>query len=294
VRGRPSTGGVPREYDAGVTSPIRDRVSPRLAIPATLAEALANARRVLALTGAGVSAESGIPTFRDALTGLWARFDPLELATPAAFERQPKLVWDWYATRRDVIRAAQPNDGHHALVAIEQRVPAFLLATQNVDGLHARAGSRALVELHGNLARVRCSREGRIVERWDEPFDGLPPRCPHCGAFLRPDVVWFDEMLPARALAQAEDDAARCDLMIVAGTSAEVHPAASLPLIAKAAGARLVEVNPHETPLTRLADHVIRERSGVALPALVAAAWPDSAHADDRVSSPRAPGGGAK
>ena len=277
-----------------MTAPADDRATPRPTIAAPLAEALANARRVVALTGAGVSAESGIPTFRDALTGLWARFDPLELATPAAFERTPKLVWDWYAMRRDAVRAAQPNDGHHALVALEQRVPAFLLATQNVDGLHARAGSRALVELHGSLARVRCSREGRVVGRWDEPLDELPPRCPHCGALLRPDVVWFDEALPARALAQAEDEAARCDLMIVAGTSAEVHPAASLPLIAKAAGARLVEVNPQETPLTRLADDVLRERSGVALPALVGAAWPHAAHADGRVSSARAPGGGAK
>jgi NAD-dependent deacetylase len=256
--------------------------------------ALAQARHVVALTGAGVSAESGIPTFRDALTGLWARYDPLMLATPDAFARQPRLVWDWYAMRRDAIRAAQPNAAHDALVALERRAPAFLLATQNVDGLHARAGSRALVELHGNLARVRCSREGRIVERWDEPLDDGPPRCPHCDAFLRPDVVWFDEALPAHALALAEDAARRCDLMIVAGTSAEVHPAASLPLMAKAAGARVVEVNPRETALSRIADDVLRERAGVALPALVAAAWPGEAHAGGAASSARASGGGAK
>jgi NAD-dependent deacetylase len=275
-------------------SPAHDSGDARSAIPPALADALANARRVVALTGAGVSAESGIPTFRDALTGLWARFDPAELATPAAFARQPKVVWDWYAMRRDAIRAAQPNDAHRALVAIEQRVPAFLLATQNVDGLHARAGSRALVELHGNLARVRCSRDGRVVERWDEPLDDEPPRCPHCGAFLRPDVVWFDEMLPAHALAQAEDEAARCDLMIVAGTSAEVHPAATLPLIAKAAGARLVEVNPASTPLSRLVDHAIRDRAGLALPALVAAAWPQGDHGGGPAPSLLADGGGAK
>ena len=256
----------------------------RVPIPPPLADALAKARRVVALTGAGVSAESGVPTFRDALTGLWARFDPLELATPAAFARQPKLVWDWYAERREALRDVAPNPGHHALAAIERRVPAFLLATQNVDGLHARAGSRSIVELHGNLARVRCSREDRIVDRWDAPREGEPPRCPSCGAFLRPDVVWFDELLPADALARAEAESRRCDLMIVAGTSAEVYPAAALPRHAKAAGAVVVEVNPHPTPLSHLADHALRAPSGVALPSLVAAAWP--AGDDD--------GGGAK
>ena len=275
-------------------SPSSPGVAQPIAIAASLAEALASAQRVVAMTGAGVSAESGIPTFRDALTGLWARYDPLALATPSAFARQPKVVWDWYAMRRDAIRDVQPNDGHRALVDLERRAPAFLLATQNVDGLHARAGTRALVELHGNLARVRCSRENRVVERWDEPLDDLPPRCPHCGAFLRPDVVWFDEPLPARALALAEDEASRCDLMIVAGTSAEVHPAASLPLIAKAAGARLVEVNPRETALTPLADDVLRAASGLALPALVRAAWPHDLHAGGSAPPARADGGGAK
>jgi NAD-dependent deacetylase len=262
-------------------------------IPASLAEALASAAHVVVLTGAGVSAESGVPTFRDALTGLWERYDPLELATPSAFARQPKLVWDWYAMRRDMVGAAKPNPGHYALAALERRVPRFLLATQNVDGLHARAGSRSLVELHGNLARVRCSREDRVVERWDEPDVDEPPRCPRCGAFLRPDVVWFEEALPERALARAEDESRRCDLMIVAGTSAEVYPAAALPRYAKAAGATIVEVNPQETPLSTLADHVLRERSGVALPALVAAAWRYEAHSCAGEPS-GADGGGAK
>ena len=265
-------------------------------VPPALAAALAQARRVVVLTGAGVSAESGIPTFRDAMTGLWARFDPLDLATPDAFARHPRRVWDWYAERRAAVLAASPNAGHRALVDIEQRVPAFLIATQNVDGLHRRAGSAAVVELHGALSRVRCSREDRIVERWDEPLSrDEPPRCPQCGAWLRPDVVWFDEMLPAHALAQAEDASRSCDLMIVAGTSAEVHPAASLPLMAKAAGARLCEVNPGETPLSRLADFALRERAGIALPALVEASWPVAAHEDGRSSAPRADdGGGAK
>jgi NAD-dependent deacetylase len=280
----------------------------RVPIPGPLAAALASARRVVALTGAGVSAESGVPTFRDALTGLWARYDPLELATPAAFMRQPKLVWDWYAGRRDAVRAALPNAGHHALVEIERRVPDFLLVTQNVDGLHARAGTRSLVELHGNIARVRCSRECGVVDRWDEPpdegrgrergeparGDATPPRCALCGAFLRPDVVWFDELLPEGALLRAEDAARHCDLMIVAGTSAEVYPAAALPLQAKAAGAVVVEVNPHETPLSRVADYGLRERSGLALPALVAAAWPAPASSSGTTATDDAEGGGAK
>lgn len=278
-----------------------DPADPGVPIPAGLAAALAAANRVVVLTGAGVSAESGVPTFRDALSGLWARYDPLELATPSAFERNPKLVWDWYASRREALRTVAPNPGHHALVDIERRVPSFLLATQNVDGLHTRAGSRALVELHGNLARVRCSREGRVVERWDEPDDSAPdggpatpPRCPQCGAFLRPDVVWFEEALPAEALARADDAARHCDLMIVAGTSAEVYPAAELPRTAMAAGAIVVEVNPHETPLTRLAAYAIAARSGVALPALVAAAWPVHGVVPGGGSSSLRAGGGAK
>jgi len=284
-----------------VTDGRTDSPDVRVRIPTGLATALAAAKRVVALTGAGVSAESGVPTFRDALTGLWARYDPLELATPSAFERNPTLVWDWYASRREALRTVAPNPGHHALVDIERRVPSFLLATQNVDALHARAGSRALVELHGNLARVRCSREGRVVERWNEP-DGnapgadpvAPPRCPHCGAYLRPDVVWFGEALPAGALERADDAARHCDLMIVAGTSAEVYPAAELPRTAMAAGAVVVEVNPSETPLTRLAAYAIAARSGVALPALVAAAWPGHAAGPDGESPSARAGGGAK
>jgi NAD-dependent deacetylase len=248
-----------------------------IAIADGLARTLRNARFVAVLTGAGVSAESGVPTFRDALTGLWANFNPLELATPSAFRRNPKLVWDWYATRREHVRDAAPNPGHFAIARIEARVPSFLLATQNVDGLHARAGSRKLVELHGNIARVRCSREpDRVVETWEDAGDE-PPRCPACGAYLRPDVVWFEESLPARALTAAEDAARACDVLLVAGTAGEVYPAAALPQYAKAAGARVVEVNPAPTPLTALADHVLRAPSGVALPALVRAAWGDDA-----------------
>lgn len=243
-------------------------------ISGSLIERLRAAKRVVALTGAGVSAESGVPTFRDALTGLWAKFDPLELATPSAFARNPKLVWDWYASRRAQVLQVAPNAGHVAFAQMEVQVPEFLLATQNVDGLHSRAGSRKLVELHGNIARVRCSREDRIVERWDAPADALPPRCPTCGAFLRPDIVWFEEMLPAGALERAEAAARDCDLLIVAGTSGEVYPAAAIPQYAKSAGARVVEINPNPTPLSTLADDTLRGPSASVLPALVAAAWP--------------------
>jgi len=246
-----------------------------IAIAQDLALALRRATRVVALTGAGISAESGVPTFRDAQTGLWAKFDPRELATPSAFARHPRRVWDWYAARRSALAGIVPNPGHAALARMEAFVPEFLLATQNVDGLHAKAGSRRVVELHGNITRVKCSREHRVVTSWEDPLDGLPPRCSHCGAFLRPDVVWFEEVLPEDALARAEEAARRAELMLVVGTSAEVWPAAALPRTAKAAGARVVEVNPEETPLSAFADDVLRAPAGIALPALVAAAWPD-------------------
>ncbi len=244
-----------------------------VAIPAALVAALRAARFVAVLTGAGVSAESGVPTFRDALAGLWAQYDPRELATPGAFARNPKRVWDWYAERRAMVAGVAPNPAHYALAALERRVPQFLLATQNVDGLHQRAGSERVVELHGNILRVRCSREGTVVAHWDEGGADAPPRCAACGAFLRPDVVWFEELLPPEALAAAEHAARRCDVLIVAGTSAEVYPAAALPAEALARGVRVVEVNPNETPLSTYADDVLRGPAGVVLPALVAAAF---------------------
>ena len=240
-----------------------------------LAAALRAASRVAVLTGAGVSAESGVPTFRDAQTGLWAKYDPRELATPEAFERNPKLVWDWYAARRAALAAAAPNPAHFAIAALERRVPEFLLATQNVDGLHQRAGSTKLVELHGSIARVKCSRCAAPAARWDEPAGDEPPRCSACGGFLRPDVVWFHELLPAAARDAAEKAARRCDMFLVAGTSAEVYPAAELPEHALRAGARVVEINPQPTALSGRVTDVLRGPAGVMLPALVAAAFPD-------------------
>jgi NAD-dependent deacetylase len=250
-----------------------------LIIPVALRDALANARRMAVLTGAGVSAESGVPTFRDALTGIWAQFDPMELATPAAFARNPKRVWDWYAMRRAMIDRVTPNAGHRALVAMARHVPQFVLVTQNVDGLHQQAGSSDVIELHGNISRVKCARDGTPVTAWSDAAAGEPPRCPACGGFLRPDVVWFDEPLPAAALERAEAAVRRCDVLLVIGTSAEVYPAAALPAVARSAGARIVEVNPHATALSPQTDFALRGASGVVLPALVAATWPPSSDA---------------
>jgi len=236
--------------------------------------ALRAARRIAVLTGAGASAESGIPTFRDAQTGLWARFRPEELATPAAFARDPRLVWEWYEWRRGLVALAQPNPAHHALARMQSLVPGFTLITQNVDGLHARAGSADVVELHGNIHRSKCFADGLpVAER--VLADSLPPRCPRCGGPLRPDVVWFGEPLPAEALARAEAAARDCDAFLAVGTSAAVYPAAQLPLTALAAGACVIEVNRDPTPLSAAATFSLRGRAGEILPQLVAAVWPE-------------------
>ena len=226
------------------------------------------------LTGAGISAESGVPTFRDALTGLWAQYRAEELATPEAFARNPALVWDWYRMRRELVARVQPNAGHRALVAMEREVPDFVLITQNVDGLHQRAGSTTPIELHGNIGRARCSREHTTVERWDESADS-PPRCGSCGGFLRPDVVWFGEILPPEALRAAELAARNCDLLLSVGTSNLVEPAASLPWRAAAAGAEVAVVNVSmEGQRLGPGIHHLIGPAGQLLPALVSAAWP--------------------
>lgn len=226
------------------------------------------------LTGAGISAESGVPTFRDALTGLWAQYRAEELATPEAFARNPALVWDWYRMRRELVARVQPNAGHRALVAMEREVPDFVLITQNVDGLHQRAGSTTPIELHGNIGRARCSRENTTVERWDESADS-PPRCRSCGGFLRPDVVWFGEILPPEALRAAELAARNCDLLLSVGTSNLVEPAASLPWRAAAAGAEVAVVNVSmEGQRLGPGIHHLIGPAGQLLPALVSAAWP--------------------
>lgn len=250
-------------------------LTPPVAIPAALTRRMHDARRVVVLTGAGISAESGIPTFRDAMTGLWARFRPEELATPEAFTRDPKLVWEWYAWRRASAERAQPNAGHRALVELESRVPEFLLVTQNVDGLHARAGSRHIVELHGNITRTKCFDCDRIADESQWVGDVVPPRCVHCNGMLRPDVVWFGEMLPAKALGTAKQASAECDVFLSVGTSTVVEPAASLPFQARRSGALVVEVNPGPTPLTPHAGFSLCGRAAAVLPQLVAAAFPE-------------------
>jgi NAD-dependent deacetylase len=239
-----------------------------------LLEKLRAARHVAVLTGAGISAESGVPTFRDAQTGLWARFDPLELASPQAFARDPRLVWEWYAWRRDLVAGAQPNPGHHALAALARRVPQLTLITQNVDNLHQAAGSADVIELHGNIQRIKCSRDGAPVDEWVDTGE-VPPRCPLCGAYLRPDVVWFGESLPAPALFAAVAAARDCDVFFAIGTSALVQPAASLPLEALQRGAVVVEINPEATPLTHAVTYALAGPAGQVLPALLAAAWPN-------------------
>jgi len=223
--------------------------------------------RVAVLTGAGISAESGVPTFRGP-GGLWRSYRPEELATPQAFHRDPKLVWEWYDWRRQLIARCEPNAAHRTLAELERVLRHFTLITQNVDGLHRRAGSRRVVELHGNIWRMRCLNEGSAIEDHTVPLPEIPPRCPQCGGLLRPDVVWFGESLPPDALEAAFTASRNCGLMLVIGTSAVVQPAASLPLIAKEHGAYLIEVNPQPTPLSPYADETIREPAAVALPRL--------------------------
>jgi NAD-dependent deacetylase len=240
--------------------------------PPDLIRTLRAARHIAVLTGAGVSAESGIPTFRDAQTGLWAQYRPEDLATPEAFTRNPKLVWDWYAWRGDLVRAAQPNPGHYALAAMQRQVDRFTLITQNVDGFHQLAGSTGVIELHGSILRIKCSREDVVIDQWAASAE-TPPRCPRCGAYLRPDVVWFGERLPPDALEAAAEAANTCDVFFSIGTSGLVEPAASLARLALQHGAAVLEVNPTETPLTSRATYVLTGASGAILPVLVKAVW---------------------
>lgn len=244
-------------------------------IPAELATTLHAARHVAVLTGAGISAESGIPTFRDALTGLWAHYNPADLATREAFERDPKLVWDWYAWRRQLVQGAQPNAGHRALADLAGRVPRLTLITQNVDGLHQRAGSTDVIELHGNLSRVKCFDEDVVVELW-EATEAVPPQCPKCGGLLRPDVVWFGEQLPVNALLAAGRAAQDCDVFLSIGTSGMVEPAASLPRVAARNDATVVIINPDAEQWAQPGIWALAGPAGSLLPALLQAAWPDA------------------
>jgi NAD-dependent deacetylase len=241
-------------------------LAPRIA---SAAEALRGARHVCVLTGAGISAESGIPTFRDALTGLWSKFRPEELATPEAFDRDPETVWSWYEWRRELIRNVQPNAGHFALAELVLRVPRLTLVTQNVDGLHQRAGSPDVLEYHGNILRDRCTLERVVADRSeDAPRTGLP-RCAACGGLLRPDVVWFGEAIPSGPMMLAAAAAEDCDVFLSIGTSALVYPAAGLAEVALRRRATVIEVNPNSTDLSPNADVVLAGPSGRILPALL-------------------------
>jgi len=237
-------------------------------IPQQLIDILSKANHVSVLTGAGISAESGISTFRDP-DGLWSKFNPMELASIDGFMANTELVWDWYQYRRNTINQAKPNPGHYALAKMEHIFDVFHLITQNVDRLHHRAGSSNVFELHGNIIENRCF-------NCSSPFTGdtnLPnkqvPVCHECGGKIRPCVVWFGEMLPADILQFADQSARTCDVFFSIGTSAEVYPAAALPMTAKQHGATVVEINPHRTSFTPYADLYLQGNSGVILPMLI-------------------------
>lgn len=225
-------------------------------------------RSTVVFTGAGVSAESGLATFRG-VGGLWADFDPATLATPEAFARDPKRVWDWYVSRYIGVRDSEPNAAHRAIARLEASFPSLLVVTQNIDRMHQRAGSRKVLELHGNIWNARCNACGREADMATliDIVDG-PPRC-GCGGRMRPSVVWFGERLPAGVFEEAAQAAADCRLFIVVGTSATVYPAAGLIELAARNGAFVIEVNREETPLSHLANRVLRGPAGEVLPRLV-------------------------
>lgn len=237
-------------------------------IPDKLIELLLNSDNIALLSGAGVSKESGVQTFRDP-DGLWARFNPSELASMDGFMKNPELVWEWYNHRRKIIGGTGPNPGHHAIAELERMYKKFTLITQNVDRLHQQAGSRHVYELHGNIIDNHCidckSEFGDDINLEEKK----PPICKACGGKIRPSVVWFGEFLPMDQFSGAENAARNCDVFFVVGTSGEVYPAANLPLIAKDSGAVLVEVNPGETLLTPYMDFSIRGTSAQVMPEIV-------------------------
>lgn len=235
---------------------------------------LALARRPVFFTGAGMSADSGVPTFRDALTGLWAQYDPTQLATGEAFARDPKLVWNFYEYRRGIVRRCAPNAGHHALAAFERpEERKTTVITQNVDGYHQLAGSREVLCLHGNILEDRCHRGCPSAFPSQPPVDGVdvPPVCPACGQrSIRPNVVWFGEALDETVLSQARDAVDGCDVMVVVGTSGVVYPAAGLADYALRMGKRFIEVNPEPSPWSAEADVYLRGRASEVLPQILA------------------------
>lgn len=232
------------------------------------ARMLASANSIAVLTGAGVSAESGVPTFRGA-GGIWKNYRAEQVATPEAFQDDPRLVWEFYNYRRELLMNVRPNAAHLALAALESATRDFMLITQNVDGLHQSAGNRRVLEIHGNIWIVRCTRCGHVEERKGARLPALPS-CGPCGGLLRPGVVWFGESLPTDRWQQAEDAARHCDCMVVVGTSAQVHPAASLAWFARDCGAHVIEINLEPTPAGEIASLCLYGRAGEIVPKLVA------------------------
>lgn len=223
--------------------------------------------KIAVLTGAGISAESGVATFRDKQTGLWSKFNPQVLANFETFLQEPKLVWDWYDFRKKAIHEISPNEGHFALVEFEKLFLDFSLITQNIDNLHQKAGSKQVVELHGNIERNYCI----SCKKFKETIVELPPKCEFCGGLVRPDVVWFGEMLPEDALRFAFQKSKESDIFLCIGTSAVVYPAAQLPIDAARNGAKLIIINPEDTEISPFAAFHIFEKSGVFLPKLIKA-----------------------
>jgi NAD-dependent deacetylase len=246
-----------------------------------VAAALREAKHVAVLTGAGVSSESGIPTFRDALTGFWADYDPNTLATPEGFAKDPALVTRWYDWRRTLCAQVQPNPAHHALALLEQRLNlsgrCLDLITQNVDRLHQAAGSREVIELHGSIWVWRCADCGIEREERGGPMPEYPPRCADCGGLRRPGVVWFGERLPEQAFNRAERAAATCELFLSVGTSSRVYPAAGLLDLAIARGIPTVEINPEPTANADDVRWQLAGKAGEVLPRLISRAFPDAA-----------------
>ncbi len=234
------------------------------------AAVLAAARHIFGFTGAGVSAESGVPTFRDAQTGLWSKFSPEQLASQAGFAADPGFVWRWYAERLASIQTVRPNPGHLALARLQALTPAFTLATQNIDDLHERAGSRDVAHLHGTIARFHCNGCGAAyAPTAGERSAGLPPICPLCGDYVRPSVVWFGELLPEEEFERAARAARACDVALIVGAGGLVYPAAHLPVLAKERGAAVIDINPDQGPMAMLADIALQGPGGVLLPELV-------------------------
>ncbi|GIF04004.1 SIR2 family NAD-dependent protein deacylase [Actinoplanes siamensis] len=243
------------------------------------AKLLERSRHVVVFTGAGISAESGVPTFRDALTGLWSRFDAQSLATAQAFREDPDLVWGWYEWRRRIVQRVHPNQGHLAVARLATLVPQLTVITQNVDDLHERAGSASPVHLHGSLFAPRCAtcaRPAPLPSTPDQSGEGRrvpPPRCAHCDGLIRPGVVWFGEQLPEPALETAARAASACDVLLTVGTSGLVYPAAEIPRLAARSGAAVLQVNPRPTPLDPIATVNLPGPAAEVLPALLTAAW---------------------